>query len=193
MLVYWIGMLAIFGLALMLGNPCVALPTPSYTWPIRGGHIGRPHALLARILPCISRAVPTRCRCCRLSLRSYSVLYGKDYGGFRCGVEGEGVPSIATSKVFYPQLSADLARQSSLVNTPWKVCLWLCHRSSPTPPATGVLRHWPCSRALGVRFALAALFLPHGAHWRRACTPTMPTKIDARNRRLRSCTSTASA
>ncbi|KAG8457828.1 hypothetical protein KFE25_005097 [Diacronema lutheri] len=83
LLAYWIGMLAVFALALMLGNP-------------------------------------------------YSVLYGKDYAGFRCGLDGEGVPTPATSKVYYPQLSADLARQSALVATPWKLHLYgLCVASCP--------------------------------------------------------------
>mmetsp|Transcript_17306 Transcript_17306/g.44323 ORF Transcript_17306/g.44323 Transcript_17306/m.44323 type:complete len:745 (-) Transcript_17306:187-2421(-) len=96
MLLYWVGMLGIFGLALTFGNP-------------------------------------------------YSVVYGKDYGGFRCGIPGEGVPDPTLSKIYYPQLSADLARQSDLIETPWKLHLYgLCVETCPQQGE--VVTDYGCSR-----------------------------------------------
>ncbi|KAJ1633773.1 hypothetical protein T492DRAFT_837366 [Pavlovales sp. CCMP2436] len=75
----------------------------------------------------------------------YSVVYGKDYGGFRCGIPGEGVPDPTLSKIYYPQLSADLARQSDLIETPWKLHLYgLCVETCPQQGE--VVTDYGCSR-----------------------------------------------
>jgi hypothetical protein len=73
----------------------------------------------------------------------YSVIYGKDYGGFRCGLAGAGVPDASLPKIFYPQLSADLAQQHDLINTPWKV---YAHHASPR-----VCSHTPDAQPRSIR------------------------------------------